>query len=262
VSPTREGLLQAALRYADAGWPVFRCKPGAKVPLDGSAGFKDATSVRQIIEDWWRSLPYNVAIPTGIITADVLDIDVKPEGSGWAALNQVKRAGMLAGAWAMVRTRSGGLHIYFAGSDQPCGRLPLHHLDFKATGGYVLVPPSFVEADDKGPAGTYELIDHRAGDGTRLDWRAVRGLLDPPRPRRFRSSAPGGSAERLARWVERQATPGDRHGPVHWAARRALEGGLLDEVVAERLVAASVSASHDERDARTTVRSILREVEG
>jgi hypothetical protein len=38
----------------------------------------------------------------------------------------------------------GGMHAYFAGSDQHCGRLPSHHLDFRATGGYILAPPSQV----------------------------------------------------------------------------------------------------------------------
>lgn len=100
---TRDELLKAALRYRSAGWPVFRCQPGKKIPVDGSAGFKDATTDLAKIRAWWRSDPYNVAIPTGTATADVLDVDVKPDGSGWAAFSRLKRSGLLAGARAMVR---------------------------------------------------------------------------------------------------------------------------------------------------------------
>ena len=60
------------------------------------------------------------------------------------AFHRLKRAGLLAGASAMVRTRSGGLHVYYAGTAQSCGSLTRHHLDFKAAGGYVLAPPSRV----------------------------------------------------------------------------------------------------------------------
>jgi hypothetical protein len=257
---TRDELLEAALRYRSAGWPVFRCQPGKKIPVDGSAGFKDATTDLAKIRAWWRSDPYNVAIPTGTATADVLDVDVKPDGSGWAAFSRLKRSGLLAGARAMVRTRSGGLHVYFAGTDQPCGRLPRHHLDFKASGGYVLVSPSFVDADDKGPAGAYELLDHRPGGGARLDWEAVRQLLEPRRSIRQRRPDSADSA-RLVEWVARQNKPGDRHDPLKWAAFRLLEAGQLDDAVAADLVSASVAAGHDEADARRTVQSIRRKAE-
>jgi hypothetical protein len=103
----------------------------------------------------------NVAIATGSPAVDVLDVDVKPDGNGFAAFRRLKHAGLLTGASGLVRTRSGGLHVYFTGTGQDCGRLPAHHLDFKAAGGYVIAPPSFVEADDTGPAGTYELLDQR-----------------------------------------------------------------------------------------------------
>ena len=45
----------------------------------------------------------------------------------------------------VIATPSGGLHAYFTGSDQPSGRLPRQHLDFRARGGYVLAPPSQID---------------------------------------------------------------------------------------------------------------------
>ena len=125
----------------------------------------------------------------------MLDVDVKPEGNGFSALNQLKRAGIVAGAAALVRTRSGGLHLYFAGTDQGCHALPRHYLDFKARGGYVLAPPS------ASTASRTRLLDHRPGTAA-LDWQKVIAVLDPPRsspcspPRSTMFSAAWGTAVR------------------------------------------------------------------
>jgi Bifunctional DNA primase/polymerase, N-terminal len=254
---TRDEMLRAALAYAAAGLRPFPCKPGSKEPAT-LHGFKDGSNNPKRIRAWWDANPaYNPAIPTGTPGRDVLDVDARPDGSGWPAFNRLKRAGLLAGALALVRTRSGGLHVHFAGTDQSCGRLPRHHLDFKAVSGYVLMPPSFVEADENGPAGSYECLDHRAGTGT-LDWAAVRLLLAPPCSSTPRRPAADGDCTRLVEWVARQAQPHDRHGPLLWAAHRFLEAGQLDEAAVADLVAASVRAGHDERDARSCVESVLR----
>src|SRR5262249_51446626 len=44
-------------------------------------------------------------------------------------------------ASAIIATPGGGLHAYFTGSSQASGRLPRHHLDFKAIGGGGPPPP-------------------------------------------------------------------------------------------------------------------------
>jgi hypothetical protein len=243
-----------ALAYAARGWPVFPCRPGSKAP-DTSHGFKDATTDPAVIRAWWSASPArNVAIATGAPGPDVLDVDVKPDGDGFAAFNRLKRAGLLTGAQALVRTRSGGLHAYYAGTRQPSGRLVRHFLDLKAAGGYVLAPPSFVEADDTGPAGMYELLDQRPGTAG-LNWQAVRQLLDPPRRGRPVMPRNGASADagRLAEWVA--ALPeGNRNSGLYWAARRAADEGLdLDA-----LVPAATTAGLSETEARRTIDSARR----
>lgn len=224
-----EQLLAAALGYAARGWPVFPCKSGRKVP-NTVRGFLDATTDPAVIRAWWSAdAQDNVAIATGTPAVDVLDVDTRPGGDGWAALNRLIRAGLTTGASAMVRTRSGGLHLYFTGTGQPCGKLPRHYLDLKATGGYVLVPPSYVEADDNGPAGAYELLEERDATG-RLDWQAVRQLLDPPRHSPARVAA--------GRWDGAELPPG---------VRRALAADATDRSVAlHRLVGACVRSGLDE----------------
>jgi hypothetical protein len=252
-------MLQAALQYAQqAEWPVFFCKRGAKVPVIPAAhpvgdparltcrgecgrqghGFHDATTDPEVIQAWWARWPgANVAIRTGAPGPDVLDVDVRPDGDGWAAFNRLKRAGLLTGARALVGTRSRGLHVYFAGTGQPCGRLTRHHLDFKARGGYVLAPPSFVGADANGPAGTYELIDHRSGTAV-LDWGKVTALLAPPRPeRRVRPSSPRSPGE-LPQGVRRalEAPARDRSAALHRLVGACLREGL-DEAAIHELAA-------------------------
>jgi Bifunctional DNA primase/polymerase, N-terminal len=269
VSGERDMLVQA-LAYAACGWPVFPCKPGFKVPAIPAAhprgstctrecgrdghGFYDATTDPVRIREWWHRYPgANVAIRTGSPGPDVLDVDTGPAGSGWAAFGALKRAGLLDGASALIRTRSGGLHVYFAGTSQPSGRMPRpHFLDFKAAGGYVLAPPSFVRADDK-PAGSYELIDHRSGTG-RLDWQAARRLIDPQRNHEPRNCARRGHVSHLAEWVAAQPE-GNRNAGLYWAARRVDPD---NHDAAEQLVAAAVEAGLTEFAARRTVASAAR----
>ncbi len=186
--------LAAALRYAQAAWPVFPCVPEEKVPVTRH-GFLDATTDPDKITWWWSRNPdRNVAIATGTPGPDVLDVDVHKDGNGFAAFNRLRREGLLDGASAYVRTPSGGLHAYFTGSEQGNGRLPRHHLDFRSKGGYVVAPPSAVNSMQ------YELIKRADGQGG-LDWAAVTRLLEPePRHRPQRSDERTTDARRLAEW--------------------------------------------------------------
>lgn len=240
--------LDAALEYAGRGWRVFPCRAGGKVPLTAH-GYLDATTDPAVIHRWWTRWPRaNVAIATGAPGPDVLDIDQREDGSGFAALNRLNRAGLTAGAHMIVRTPSGGLHAYFAGTAQRCGSLPRLHLDFKAAGGYVIAPPS---ALDDGRA--WRLAQSRGGSGA-LDWAACRNLLDPPSPvPRWPGRA---TVDGLASWVERQGH-GNRNNSLFWAACRAVEDGLDPWPLAE----AAVRAGHDAARAARTVTSALRRAE-
>jgi len=227
-----EEMLRAALAYASAGWPVFPCRPdgtpapGWKAPLT-EHGFLDAITDPAVIRAWWDRWPdANIGIATGAPGPDVLDVDVKPDGNGFAGLNNLKRAGLLAGAAALVRTRSGGLHIYFAGTAQGCHSLPRHHLDFKAAGGYVLASPSVVGGKP------YELLDHRAGTAA-LDWPKVIAVLEPPQ-----------TSPRCPPRTSSRCSPAGELPP---AVRRALEAPAPDRSAAlHRLIGACVRAGLDE----------------
>ncbi len=95
-----------------------------------------------------------------------------PPETATPAFGRLCAAGLANRAAAWVRTPSGGMHAYFAGSDQRSGRLPGHHLDFRSQGGYVLAPPSQIGGR---PYQLTLISDHREG----LDWAAVTRLLEP-----------------------------------------------------------------------------------
>ena len=239
--PDAVSVLGAALAYAAAGWPVFPARPGGKTPLTAH-GFKNASTAEPVIRAWWARWPdANVAVATGAPGPDVLDVDQREDGGGWAALNRLNRAGLLAGARAIIRTPGGGLHVYFAGTGQRCGSLPGHHLDFKASGGYVLAPPSTAGGRP------YALLDHRAGTAA-LDWQTARRLLEPaPAARRPAGRA---SPAGLAAWVAR-LPEGDRNAGLYWAACRAAESGLDPGP----LVTAAMQAGLGQAEAARTVAS-------
>jgi hypothetical protein len=213
-----DATLRQALAYARHGWPVFPCLPGQKIPAT-QHGFRDATTDQQQITDWFgRGFGWNLAIATGAPGPDVLDIDQHgPVGNGYAAFNRLRRAGLVDGAAAYVRTPAGGMHAYFTGTGQRNGRLPSHHLDFRSAGGYILAPPSQVNGKP------YSLIT-RSGGHAALDWSTVTQFLNPqkqphrPQPR----PAHGTDLTNLARWVASQPE-GNRNSGLFWAANRALD---------------------------------------
>ena len=226
MSGDEDRSLRAAQAYARAGWPVFPLIPGEKVPLSRTHGFQDASTDPERIADWWGRNPgRNVGIATGAPGPDVLDVDQHGEaGNGFGAFGKLQRAGLVTGANAVVRSPSGGFHAYFAGTEQRSGKLPAHHLDFRAQGGYIVAPPSCVGGKE------YELAA-RPGGVSALDWAACRQLLEPQRERKPNAALNStgdrpADVARLAAFVAKQEH-GNRNDGLFWAACRAHEAGLL-----------------------------------
>jgi hypothetical protein len=247
-----DALAQAHL-YASHGWPVFPCKPGRKEPATPH-GFKDATTDRARITGWWTAEPsFNVASATGAPGPDVLDVDIRPDGSGDPSYRLLRKAGLLKGIIGLVATPGGGFHAYFAGTGQRSGRLPVRHLDFKAAGGYVLAPPSAVGGQPY-QALPYAL-DPRMSEG-RLDWNAAVALLDS-RQRRPQPGRPSTSADvgRLSAWVA-QLHEGNRNAGLFWAACRAAETGDPGDL--DALSQAAEQAGLPPAEIKRTIASALR----
>jgi len=153
-----DDLSTAALYYAELGYAVFPCIPGTKTPLTRN-GFKDATTDLDLVESWWQKYPNaNIATPT----EHLLVIDVDGANNPWLAGDEkqwdLSRA-------SIARTPRGGFHHYFK---QPQGKAWRNttsrlapHVDTRANGGYVLLPPSFV-------------------NGSPYIWQPECELTDPP----------------------------------------------------------------------------------
>jgi len=213
-----DATLRQALAYACHGWPVFPCLPGQKIPATRH-GYRDATTDQKQIREWFAcGRDWNLAIATGTPGPDVLDVDQHgPAGNGYPAFTRLRRAGLVDGAAAYVRTPAGGMHAYFTGSGQHNGRLPSHHLDFRSTGGYIVAPPSQIDGKP------YHVIARPGGRGG-LNWDAVIRLLEPqqqPHPLQLRPARSLDLAH-LAQWVASRPK-GNRNAGLFWAANRALD---------------------------------------
>lgn len=245
---THEELHAAALRIAEGGGRPLPCAYGKKTPVP-IHGLTDAATARDPVafaRHWWRpGALYNIAECTGS-RFDVLDIDDHYDGNGFAAFNALKAAGLLAGAFRVVKTPSGGgMHIYFAASGQRGGSLKKLHIDFKAVGGYVMVPPSQIGGK------RYHVVDERPWTGATLDWDACKALLVPPRPYRA-PRAWRGSQKHLIRWLEGEFA-GNRNNALFWSVCKALEAG--DEDTADELAEVAMSAGLGANEVRKTVAS-------
>ena len=215
---TDDPALRQALAYARRGWPVFPCLPGQKIPATRH-GYRTPPPTEQQITGWFARHPdRNLAIATGAPGPDVLDVDQHgPAGNGYAALGRLRCAGLLDGAYAYVRTPSGGLHVYFTGTAQRSGHLAAHHLDFRSAGGYVLAPPSQVDGHPYLLVGNPRPPRHprlgRASAGAALP-AAAAPARTPPGP----GPGPGHPGP-----LGRRQPEGNRNAGLYWAANRALE---------------------------------------
>jgi hypothetical protein len=254
VAAVRPPSQEAAHRYAEHGWPVFPCVAGEKVPAT-ARGFHDATTGHGQIQRWWARHPdRNVAIATGAPGPDVLDIDRHGEASGFPALRRLTEAGLTGQPQAIVRTPSGGAHLYYAGTEhQGNGHLEAAHVDFRSNGGYVVAPPSRVGGR------LYEVVSHQVSADT-FDWARARQLLDPQpeRGRREWQPRPAGGQQDLSHLGRLVASKpeGGRNEALFWAACRAAEAGRTD--VFPELAAAAQSAGLPPREVEATLASAER----
>jgi hypothetical protein len=246
--------LAAALRYAAAGWPVFACQPGSKVPPEGSRGFKDATTDPDKVAWLWRRTGQgaNVAIATGAPGPDVLDVDVHDGAPGWQSYGELRLAGLVPDAMAEIRTPSGGGHFYYQGTGQRIAKLPARGIDYRGAGGYVVAPPSQVDGRP------YVVVSRQASPAA-FDWNAAREHLDPqPQAKAIEHHQPTrrpGSLDHLARYVA-DLQPGNRNDGFFWAACRAAEAADRDALDAIAESARAIGLS--EREITASLRSAER----
>ena len=185
-------MLDAALRHAARGLPVFPCSPDPRkgrgkrplLPRESAPGAKDgglylATTDEATIRQWWTRWPKAlIAIPTGLRSGvSVVDLDPGSADAD-AMLAALRECWGIEGADpetgevlspAMVRTQSGGLHLWYAADPADRNRAAIFrhredapealreggNVDVRGEGGYVIVPPSVM------------------GDGKSYGWRGL-----------------------------------------------------------------------------------------
>lgn len=256
--PSAPGL--AARRFAESGVPVFPCGAGGKRPLPGSSGFHDATTDLGQVADWWGRFPNaNVAIPTGRASGVVV-VDVDVHGiNGFEAFGRARAAGLLPVPLAVVRTPSGGMHLYYPAHEvleQRSWQAGKVGIDCRGDGGYIIVPPSRVRVG--GVLRAYEVFQLHPDASMPVDSGRLRDFLVPrpviQRPTRDRRVEQA-DVSRLATWLGQQST--DRNLKLYWAACRLAEGNVPIEDALGAFLAVE-QPDFGQREITRTVQSAYR----
>ena len=156
----QSSLLEAALAYAQQGWPVMPlweikdghcacgksdCSSPGKHPRT-KHGVKDATTNPSQIEEWWTQWPeVNIGIATGE-PSGLLVIDVDPRHGGDQSLKDLEEEhGSLPHTVESI-TGGDGRHFYFANPQDVTIRNSVEQLgkglDIRCVGGSIIAPPS------------------------------------------------------------------------------------------------------------------------
>lgn len=256
-------LLDAALVYAELGIPIFPLIPGTKIPYAGTKGKDDATTDIARIERFWKRHPdSNIGGLCGELFS-VLDVDTKRAVNGWAAINTLAPTGLLSGAFLQAQTPSWsdglphGGHCYFPPFGGGHGSAKFA-IDYKSTGGYVLLAPSVITQGTEFEQGKYlwrSFSPERYGPT--FDWDMAIRVLEPqsaePKKMRFNptNKNTAGPVKRLA-----TAQEGERNSVLYWAACTLTTEGNDPEV----LLPVALSIGLTEREARNTIASATRMV--
>lgn len=233
--PTANDLYREAQLLIRSGQPVFPCKSvgdKAKAPLTKN-GVKDATLDIAQVRAWWkRNRNASIGIPTGIVW-DVLDVDVKDNADGRVHLPYLTHLGLLNGCKRVIKTPSGGWHLYFPSSRVlgNKGKAASLGLDVRGVGGYVLAPPSYIETT--GYSGSYLDMGETVGSTDEpLRWDLIVSALAPfgvdkdtKQPVNLLPSDRQASVAALREWVS-VLQSGERNNGLFWAISRCIENGI------------------------------------
>lgn len=146
-----------ALKAAEVGDFVFPLADNTKVPFKGFL-WKDLSSntVAQV-EQWNIDHPgCNWAIDLEKSNMTVVDVDCKKGKRGFETLAKLESFYGLFPDTRIVKTPTGGEHIYFLGLTASGNNKLGDDIDIKSVGGYVVLPGSVI--DD----GSYELVNGAA----------------------------------------------------------------------------------------------------
>lgn len=258
--PTPNDLYRATQDLIRSGQPVFPCKSSgekAKAPMTKN-GLLDATLDLGQVKRWWKQHgTAAIGITTGVVW-DVLDVDTKGESDGRVHLPRLNTLGLLNGCKRVVKTPSGGWHLYFKAAPGLTNKASASlGLDVRSKGGYVLAYPSYIETPDY--AGSYEDTGETTGsDDSPLLWDLIVASLAPvdadtKKPIPLLPSERRASVASLREWVSILKS-GERNNGLHWAVCRCIENGIDPHEMVEPALLAGLA----EDEILLTVSSALR----
>lgn len=134
--------LLAALSFLKDGYSIFPVGSDKRPIIASWARLQTKQSTEAEIMDWWQKNPNaNIALVCGFNGLAVLDIDVKNAPANQNLADTIAAA--MKGHTVVVRTPSGGIHVYLHETDTVSRTVRLKGIgDFQALGTYVLAPPS------------------------------------------------------------------------------------------------------------------------
>jgi hypothetical protein len=233
-----------------------------------AGGLNAATTDSGQVEAWWSRWPNaNVGVRTGAASGLVV-LDIDPEHDGEASLHRLTDTHRPLPDGRVVRTGSGGRHLYFRHPGglvrNDAGRRLGAGIDIRGDGGYVIAPPS------RHRSGGVYTVAARGGELPDLpEWLLeVMRPVEPNRPGVIADWRPTGDTSAWAKAalegeLERlkRAQPGMRNHTLNKVAFRLgqiIAGGQLDESEIEGvLVTNAMAVGLGEREAVATVHSGL-----
>lgn len=133
---------QAALKYARRGWTVIPLVPGDKNPLVKWTDWQNKVPDELQIRRWWKQWPNaNVGAVTGKGFV-VVDLDTYKGGKNVDVRKWMEKAPTRL----VARSARGGWHFYYEPHpDIHTSASEAHHVDVRAGGGVIALPPSVFE---------------------------------------------------------------------------------------------------------------------
>ncbi|MFE9645436.1 bifunctional DNA primase/polymerase [Streptomyces sp. NPDC006365] len=230
-------------------------------------GVYDASTEPERIRELFAAAPWatGYGIACGLEPHHLIgiDLDTKSGTDSSAALRELALRHLFTiPETVVVLTPSGGRHLWLSGPPDvvvpnSAGRLA-PGIDIRGAGGYLVGPGS------RSAHGVYRTAPGTSHLAPAPCPRALLRLLTPPprthHPTPSSSASAGGHGQGLVQFVA-TAHEGQRNTRLFWAACRAYENGIGDELV-EPLVDAALQVGLSEREARSTVGSARRLVGG
>lgn len=164
-------LLDAALGYAEKGWYLFPARekdgkpyknsrgimttPRTKMPYV-KPGIHGATNDPKVIRSMWNNFPTAcIGVNCGMSNLFVIDVDTHKGGSG---LSNFMQMGISYNDAFQSVTPGNGLHIIYKGVGRTTTNSAIQ-VDTRGTGGYIILPPSWIEGSDGSKKAYIEMGD-------------------------------------------------------------------------------------------------------